>query len=106
MNSNVIATDRFSNPASLATYRQQWPDAPQLRQQYLLGDQCGGCSFYAPFNTDFGLCCNSRSQHQLETVGEHFTCASFVREGWGPHSFSDDPANHCRCGGSDEVEDR
>lgn len=101
MNINQIVTDRFSNPASLAVYREQWPAAPELRKQYLEGKQCGGCSYFAPFNTDFGLCCHLRSEHHLETVGEHFTCAAFVSEGWGPHSFCDDADYHCRCGGEE-----
>ncbi len=42
---------------------------------------------------------NVDSHHHVETVFEHFTCRSYVREGWGPHSFTKDTAFHCRCGG-------
>jgi hypothetical protein len=46
---------------------------------------------------DWGLCCHPRSRHFAETTFEHFTCPSQTPEGWGPHSFSDDPEFHCRC---------
>lgn len=100
MNRNTIFTDTWSNDRSADLYNQGWPDEPHLRiQAQELGRQCGGCSFFAPFNEDWGLCCQVRSRHHLETVFEHFTCETFVNEGWGPHSFADNEEFHCRCGG-------
>jgi hypothetical protein len=89
MNANAVCTDRWSNDDSERLCNQQWPDEPAVRQQYENGEQCGGCSFFAPFNFDWGLCCHSASRHHLETVIEHFSCAKFVNEGWEAHSFSD-----------------
>src|SRR5579859_3991966 len=85
-NRNRIITDDFSNPDSLAI-SGRWPDEPEVRAIYEENKQCGGCSFYAPFNSDFGLCCHPGSRHHLETVFEHFTCASYAEEGWEAHSF-------------------
>lgn len=99
MNRNTVVIDTWSNDASKRLYELGWPEEPSLKQQYVVGDQCGGCSFYAGFNPDFGLCCNLESRHSLESVFEHFTCPSFIREGWGPHSFKKDTEFHCRCGG-------
>ncbi len=99
MNQNQIVTRGFSNRDSEKLYRKSWPAEPRLAEQHYTGRQCGGCSFFAPFNEDWGLCCHPRSRHRLETVFEHFTCPSFQREGWGPHSFSTDQV--CRCGGLD-----
>lgn len=97
-NRNRIYTDGWSNLATRKLYEQLCDsnrrEEPQLRKQYECGLQCGGCSFYAEFNADWGLCCRQRSRHHLETVLEHFTCASFVNEGWGPHSFSENPERH------------
>jgi hypothetical protein len=101
MNKNAIITNDWSNDRSAELYNQHWPDEPYLKiQAGELGQQCGGCSFFAAFNSDWGLCCHARSRHHLETVFEHFTCESFVNEGWGPHSFTDDEEFHCRCGGA------
>lgn len=99
MNQNHIIVDRWSSAESERRYRERWPDEIELRSQHEMGEQCGGCSFFAPFNADFGLCCHSLSRHQTETVFEHFTCLSFVNEGWGPHSFTEDREFHCSCGG-------
>ena len=98
-NSNVIATDTWSSDESRRLYETGWPAEAELKRQYEEGGQCGGCSFFAKFNGDWGLCCNPKSRHYLETVFEHFTCPTYAAEGWGPHSFSDDPSFHCRCGG-------
>lgn len=108
MNQNVIRIDGWSNPVSAAAYAGRWQESPELRRQYELGAQCGGCSFFAPFNADWGLCCHAQSCHHLETVFEHFTCENFVGEGWGPHSFTDDVEFHCRCrsGVEEATEDR
>lgn len=103
MNQNRIIVDRWSNPDSKMLYESQWAANPQLREQYEDGFQCGGCSFYAAFNTDWGLCCHKESRHHLETVFEHFTCESICPECWGPHSFSADSDHHCRCEGQDST---
>jgi hypothetical protein len=91
---NSITTDGWSNPESARLYQEQWPDEPDCRGRYARGGQCGGCSFFAPLNSDWGLCLNPASRHRLETVFEHFTCPSHVPEGWGPRSFSSDPEVH------------
>lgn len=109
MNRNTITVGGWSNDESRALYEANWPEEPETRRKYEQGEQCGGCSFYAKFDMDWGLCCNRRSRHHTETVFEHFTCPVHVVEGWGPHSFSDDPQFHCRCHGgplldSDENE--
>ena len=99
MNSNHITTNTWSSKCAERLYVDGWPDDPEIAAQAENGDQCGGCSFFAPFNDDWGLCCNRQSRHHLETVFEHFTCQAIVREHWGPHSFSSDADYHCRCGG-------
>jgi hypothetical protein len=107
MNKNSIITESWSNPKSEELYRGDFSDNPEAASLYHEGSQCGGCSFFAPFNADFGLCCNPTSPHNLETVFEHFTCTKYESEGWGPHSFTDNKAHHCRCGGeSSEYWDR
>ena len=100
MNENKISTDRFSNPDTERIYRDGCIDDTQRHKNYVEGRQCGGCSFFAPFNADYGLCCNRKSAHFTETVFEHFTCPAYVYEGWGPHSFTEDPSDHCHCGGT------
>ena len=87
MNRNKVTTDTWSNPTSGNLYKQEWSKEPDIKEQYQDGQQCGGCSFFAPFNADWGLCCNKISRHFTETVFEHFTCPNIVDEGWGPHSF-------------------
>jgi hypothetical protein len=89
MNQNGIITDRWSNDESQKLYESQWPNEPETQRQYENGGQCGGCSFFAPFNFDWGLCCHTKSRHHLETVFEHFTCPTFVNDGWDSHSFSE-----------------
>ena len=90
-NRNIIETETWSNPDSERLYLDHWPREPELYAQYEEGQQCGGCSFFAPFNFDYGLCCHPDSRHHLETVFEHFTCAVYVGEGWGAHSFTKEP---------------
>jgi hypothetical protein len=97
MNENKLVTDRFSSPESEARYKNVWAEEPCCGIQHQNGQQCGGCSFFAPFNADWGLCCHPKSRHFSETVFEHFTCPSYVHEGWGPHSFTEDSEFHCRC---------
>ncbi|MEO1170994.1 MAG: hypothetical protein AAFX94_02930 [Myxococcota bacterium] len=97
-NRNVIQTYGFSNPEAQGMYG----DEPEVEESRLNGDQCGGCSFFAPFNSDYGLCAHPESRHRLETVFEHFSCPSHQPEGWGPHSFSKD--SRCICGGSDDID--
>ena len=89
MNLNRIVTDRWSNDESKRLYELKWPDDQNTRKQYEEGRQCGGCSFFAPFNYDWGLCCHTKSRHHLESVFEHFTCPMYVDEGWEAHSFSE-----------------
>lgn len=89
MNTNKIITSGWSNLASGDLYQAQWPHEPELLRLYRDGAQCGGCSYFAPFNSDWGLCCHPTSRHHLETVFEHFTCPSYVAEGWGSHSFAE-----------------
>lgn len=98
-NRNLVVINGWSNPASQALYEAQWPLEPDCQAAYNDGRQCGGCSFFAAINADWGLCAHPMSRHQLETVFEHFTCPVHVAEGWGPHSFSTDPGSHCLCGG-------
>jgi hypothetical protein len=100
MNTNRVVTSGWSNHASFRLYSRGWPDEPKTRKAYEDGKQCGGCSFYAGFNEDYGLCCNRKSRHHLETIFEHFTCPSFVHEGWGPHSFTEHREFHCQCAGA------
>lgn len=96
-NCNRVRTDGWSDPASRRLYEDRWPGDPESRDRYARGE-CGGCTFFAPLGTDWGLCARPSSRHHLETVFEHFTCPAQVPEGWG-HSFSADPDDHCRCAG-------
>jgi hypothetical protein len=89
MNQNRIIADCWSNDDSKRLYELKWPEESNIRKQYEEGQQCGGCSFFAPFNYDWGLCCHTKSGHHFETVFEHFTCAMYVGEGWSAHSFSE-----------------
>jgi hypothetical protein len=85
MNTNKIVTNEFSNPESKKLYESDYENEPHLRDNF----QCGGCSFYAEFNSDWGLCCHPKSRHYLETIYEHFTCPVHVAESWQYHSFTD-----------------
>ncbi len=96
VNTNRITTDGFSNKESERLHAQRWEGDID---EDIINLQCGGCSFYAEFNSDYGLCCNPNSRHLTETVFEHFTCSSYVEEGWGPHSFTADSNYHCKCQG-------
>lgn len=89
MNKNQIVTHDFSNPDSRQKYESSWADEPKMRDIYENCWQCGGCAFYAPFNSDWGLCCHDKSRHHMETVFEHFSCPSIVNQGWEEHSFID-----------------
>ncbi|MBI5474817.1 MAG: hypothetical protein HY961_20950 [Ignavibacteriae bacterium] len=91
MNKNSIITETWSNSDSEKMCLNGWPDDPGMKERYKEGEQCGGCSYFAPFNADYGLCCNQKSRHYLETVFEHFSCPTFVNEGWNTHSFTDTP---------------
>ena len=88
-NGNHIYVDGFSRPATFDLYDRDWPAEPTVREKCRAGFQCGGCSFYAKFNEDWGLCCHPRSRHWLETVFEHFTCPTQDEEGWDAHSFAE-----------------
>lgn len=98
-NENRIVTETWSNISSKIMFDSRWREDERCRIMCEQGYQCGSCSFFAPFNADWGLCCNEESRHFLETIFEHFTCPSHVNEGWGPHGFSKDDQDHCRCGG-------
>lgn len=87
---NRIKLDGFSNPSSEAAYRSGFKDDPDLAAKYSDGRQCGGCSFFAPLDSDWGLCLHKKSKHFRETVFEHFSCHDLVDGGWGAHSFSTD----------------
>src|SRR5436190_525515 len=104
MNTNTIRTDGWSNAETQRICEAGWPNSPELQLQHENGYQCGGCAFFAKFNADWGLCCNSESAQHLETVFEHYTCRSYVHEGWGPHSFSTNDDFKCRCGGMTSAE--
>lgn len=93
MNKNHIITDAFSNPESHDKYQSLWEGEADVFEYYSNGIQCGGCSFFAPFDSDWGLCCHEKSRHYLETVFEHFTCPTHVNEGWTAHSFIDPQLN-------------
>jgi len=86
---NHVELSRFSNPKSKLLYEQEWPADKKAHQLYHQGMQCGGCSFFAPLNADWGLCCFKKSEHFTETVFEHFTCSKYVHESWDSHSFKE-----------------
>lgn len=88
-NINRLVTDTWSNPCAETLYKSHWKEEPETFALYEDGRQCGGCSWFAPFNADWGLCCNGKSRHFKETVFEHFTCPKHREEGWGAHSFSE-----------------
>ena len=99
MNENQIITDGWSNKESEALYVNGWPDEPGMYEKYSEAcEQCGQCSFFAKFNSDWGLCCLSKSRHHLETVFEHFSCPAYVGENWKAHSFDEREEYHCHCG--------
>ncbi|MFZ4538191.1 MAG: type II toxin-antitoxin system RelE/ParE family toxin [Propionivibrio sp.] len=103
MNANNVVTDSWSNPDSEALYRSDWPQEPNVARLYESGRQCGSCSYYAGFNTLFGLCCHPQSRHVLETLPEHFACPVQMDEGWGPHSFAASASEHCVCHGLEII---
>ena len=96
-NDNRVRTDSYSNLTSYRLFEDNWPNDPKARKLCRIGFQCGGCSFFASFNKDWGLCCHLKSRHFTETVFEHFTCPEHVNEDWGPHSFTEVQKYHCRC---------
>lgn len=104
MNKNKIITDDFSSEESKHLYETEYAENEALRIAYKQGYQCGGCSFFAPFNEDYGLCCFKESKHFIETVFEHFTCSNYVNEGWGVHSFTTSEEFHCKCQGESKEE--
>ncbi len=87
MNQNLIITDEFSNPDSEMEYLSDYPLDAKARANAEQCWQCGGCSYFSPFTTSYGLCHNQNSRHYLETVFEHFTCAVIDIESWEYHSF-------------------
>jgi len=99
MNTNLVVTDNWSNPESEDLYNERWPDESSMLVKQEKGEECRTCSFWARLDPEWGLCANPKSRHRLETVFEHFTCPSYVEEGLGPHSFTENSEAHCRCGG-------
>jgi len=97
VNKNSIRLNEFSNDDSAERYKNDWPNEPLCQRLHEEGSQCGGCSFFAELNADWGVCCYPKSRHFTETVFEHFTCPAYIHEGWGPHSFTEDDEFHCRC---------
>jgi hypothetical protein len=57
MNKNKIITDDFSSEESKHLYETEYAENEASRIAYKQGYQCGDCSFFAPFNKDYGLCC-------------------------------------------------
>lgn len=102
MNKNLLITDNWSNPESEDRYLSNWKGEPEIQTRREAGEECRKCSFWAKFDEEWGLCCHPKSRHSLETVFERFTCPSYVDEGFGPHSFTANPARHCVCGGRGE----
>jgi hypothetical protein len=97
MNQNIVKRFGFSSESTAALYESNFATNPLARKLCMDGHECGSCSFYAKFNSDYGLCCHPDSPHLTETVFEHFACKSHVDEGWGAHSFTTNKAGHCKC---------
>ena len=64
-NTDHIVINGFSNQASEKLYRSKWKAMPELAAQHREGKQCGSCSFFAPLNSDWSICCYNRSHHHL-----------------------------------------
>ncbi|MDA0839532.1 MAG: hypothetical protein O3B01_20540 [Planctomycetota bacterium] len=79
MNTNIIKTDGFSSPESAALFDSGFAADPEARQVHEAGGQCGGCSFFAPFNDDYGLCCHYGSddglKHEFNNLKNEVTAA-------------------------------
>lgn len=89
---NKITDDDWSNQRTKKMYLNRFPDEPDLKRKAFDDcHQCGGCSFFAPFNLDFGLCAHPDSRHYCETVFEHFTCGDHIAECWLHSSFAMNP---------------
>ena len=88
-NRNIIIENGFSNPETSHLYDKIAAGKHSLSQRYSSGIQCGGCSFFAPLNSDYGICCLKKSQHYLETIFEHFVCEAQIEESWEYHTFTD-----------------
>ncbi len=93
---NVIKENGFSNPESEALYKNDWLGDVILKYLYEEGRQCGGCTFFAPLNSDWGICCHKKSKHFKETIFEHFTCKLQIEEGWSAHSFTESVDRHIK----------
>jgi hypothetical protein len=84
---NVIKERGFSNPDAERRYTERYAGEPEMERMVEECRQCGGCSFFAPLNADYGVCCHGESRHFKETMFEHAGCPAHVNESWGSHSF-------------------
>jgi hypothetical protein len=82
-NKNQITIGKFSNETTEHEHRQKTAGDKWIE------DQCGRCSFFAPLNQDWGLCCFNKSKYFTETINKHFGCERHIEEGWQAHSFQE-----------------
>lgn len=69
---------RWLTKAEAAAAQHRWAD----RSFKTLPDgtfQCGGCKFFAALGGDYGLCWNSKSEHDGRVTFEHGGCSEHSR---------------------------